>query len=190
MTYTAKQNQQYPTIRLRAVEPEDLDLMYRIENDTRFWRYSSTTVPYSRFALREYISSSQNDIFADGQVRMVIESVMENEDSTKTTAIGFADLFNFDAKHLRAEIGLFILPENQGNHYGHSILEALCNYAQSLYLHQIYAIIATTNEPATQLFSHFGFNASALLHDWLRLEDGFVDAVVWQRCLSASPTTM
>ena len=37
-----------PSIRLRAIEPEDLDLLYLIENDTRLWNVGTTNVPYSR----------------------------------------------------------------------------------------------------------------------------------------------
>ena len=100
-------------IRLRALEPEDLELMYRIENDARFWRHGTTTVPYSRYALHEYLANSHNDIFADGQVRLVIErvattEVATTEGTTEITPIGFADLVNFDAIHLRAEIGLLM----------------------------------------------------------------------------------
>jgi len=170
------------TLRLRALEPEDLELMYRIENDTRFWCHGSTTVPYSRYALREYLTNSRNDIFADGQVRLVIER--------NSNAIGFADLVNFDAIHLRAEIGLLILPEYQGKHYGLPTVQLLCDYARQLHLHQIYAIIATTNKPATQLFAHAGFQASAKLRDWLRVNDEIVDAVVWQQILSATPAAV
>ena len=176
-------------IRLRALEPEDLELMYRIENDSRFWRHGSTTVPYSRYALREYLTNSRNDIFADGQVRLVIERVATEGHHAAATPIGFADLVNFDAIHLRAEIGLLILPEYQGKHYGRPVLEALCAYARQLRLHQIYAIIATTNKPALQLFSHAGFQASTKLQDWLRVDDGFVEAIVWQQLLSSTSTT-
>ena len=35
-------------IYLRAVEPEDLDIMYEMENDPSMWDISSFTVPYSR----------------------------------------------------------------------------------------------------------------------------------------------
>ena len=38
-------------IRLRALEPEDLDELYQIENDRRLWDVGLTNVPYSRFAL-------------------------------------------------------------------------------------------------------------------------------------------
>lgn len=158
---------------LRALEPEDLELVYRIENEPEFWRFGASTVPYSRYALRQYIASSQNDIFADGQVRLVIEC--------DGTAIGFADLTNFDAIHLRAEIGLAILPEYQGKHIGREAVELLCDYAKKLHLHQIYAIIATTNEPATRLFRSLAFEPSATLKEWLRSDEDYVDAIVWQK---------
>lgn len=161
-------------VRLRALEPEDLELIYQIENDTTFWRHGASTVPYSRYALRQYLSAAQNDIYADGQVRLVIEAGGE--------AIGLADLTNFDAIHLRAEIGLIILPEHQGRHVGHAAVRLLCDYARRLHLHQIYAIIAVTNEPATRLFKSLAFEASAVLREWLRGEgDDFIDAIVWQK---------
>ena len=31
---------------LRAMEPEDIDLLYRIENDRSLWDVGSTNVPY------------------------------------------------------------------------------------------------------------------------------------------------
>ena len=165
-----------PNICLRALEPEDLELIYRIENDPQFWRFGSSTVPYSRYVLRQYLSSAQNDIFADGQVRLVIQY--------EGVAVGFADLTNFDALHLRAEIGLAILPEYQGRHIGQATLKALCDYACRLHLHQLYAIIAATNKPATRLFKLLAFDASAVLHDWLRSEENYVDAVVWQKIIA------
>ena len=33
---------------LRALEPEDLDVLYSIENDIELWSVGYTTVPYSR----------------------------------------------------------------------------------------------------------------------------------------------
>ncbi len=42
-------------IRLRAPEPEDLEVMFRFENATDVWEMSNTTGPYSRFQLKQYI---------------------------------------------------------------------------------------------------------------------------------------
>ncbi len=38
-------------IYLRAVEPEDMDIMYEMENDPSMWDISNFTVPYSRYVL-------------------------------------------------------------------------------------------------------------------------------------------
>lgn len=46
-------------IYLRAVEPEDIDIMYEMENDPLMWDISSFTVPYSRYVLRQYIDVSE-----------------------------------------------------------------------------------------------------------------------------------
>ena len=92
---------------LRAAEPEDLDLMYLVENDTALWTVGSSNVPYSRYALRQFIEQTSNDINSDGQVRLVI-ALNENRN-----AIGFVDLQNYDVRHRRAEVGIVLLPEWQ-----------------------------------------------------------------------------
>ena len=166
-------------IRLRALEPEDLDLLYDVENDDRFWQFGSTTVPYSRYALRNFIEQSQNDLFADGQVRLVIEAAPEEEHAPKWTAVGLADLFNADALHMRAEIGLIVLPAFQGRHYAERALQLLCDYARRLMLHQV----SVSNKRASRLFERSGFSPSARLSDWLRTPDGFVDAMIWQKII-------
>ena len=74
-------------VNLRAMEPEDLDLLYRIENDHELWSLGSTNVPYSRYALHEYMANSTGDIYTDKQVRLIIE----NEDRV---TVGLADLTN------------------------------------------------------------------------------------------------
>ena len=38
-------------VRLRAMEPEDLEVMYSMENDSRTWDVTNFTVPYSRFEI-------------------------------------------------------------------------------------------------------------------------------------------
>ena len=54
-----------PEIRLRALEPEDLDLLYKIENDMTLWNVGATNVPYSRYTLHDYIATASNDISLD-----------------------------------------------------------------------------------------------------------------------------
>jgi diamine N-acetyltransferase len=56
-------NEQLPQIRLRAMEPEDLELLYQIENDREVWNVGVTNVPYSRYVLRTYIAESSGALF-------------------------------------------------------------------------------------------------------------------------------
>ncbi len=148
-------------VRLRAVEPEDLDLMHRVENDTRLWVYGSTSVPYSKYALRRYIEASTCDIYADKSLRLVA-TTPEGE------PLGFMDLQNFDPQHRRAEVGVLILPEYQGRGLGSEALQLLLDYASAhLHLHQVYAFVATENKAAMQLFAKAKFKPSGTLSEWL-----------------------
>ena len=59
-----------PNIRLRALELEDLDFLYQIENDDRLWELGVSNVPYSRRVLLDYITSASADIYVDNQARI------------------------------------------------------------------------------------------------------------------------
>jgi len=163
---------------LRAIEPEDLELVYRIENIPDYWHWGPTTVPYSRYALRQYLQETQNDLFADRQVRLVAQCGAE--------AVGLADLTDFDPVHQRAQVGICLLPEYQGKRLSLPILQALKDYATRLHLRQIYAVVSVTNTPAMHLFASASFNHTATLHSWLHLQDNtFTDAAVWQLLINS-----
>ena len=89
-------------VRLRAMEPEDLDFLYNIENDRELWNVGNTNVPYSRYVLHDYIANATNDIYSDGQVRMIVENA-------EGCTVGMADLFDFNASHRRAELSIVIM---------------------------------------------------------------------------------
>ena len=59
-------------IKLRAPEPEDLDFLYTIENDPELWTYSNRREPYSRFAVKQYLSNCDQSVFERGQLRFVV----------------------------------------------------------------------------------------------------------------------
>ena len=164
-----------PRVTLRAMEPEDLDLLYRIENDQELWSLGATNVPYSRYTLHDYVANSTGDIYADKQVRLIIE----NEEH-KT--VGLADLTNFDPRHLRAEVGLLIEKPMRGQGYAYAAMTLLHRYAHStLHLHQVYAVIGTANTATLRLFQRLGYEESAHLRHWIFDGDHYHDAVVLQK---------
>lgn len=165
-------------LRLRAPEPEDLEVMYEMENNPSLWEVSCTTVPYSRFMLRQYLEQATGDIFADKQVRLMVERI------TDGVVLGCVDLTNYEPLHGRAEIGMAISSAYQAQGVGGRALRMLCKYAYlHLHLHQLVAYIPADNEPCLQMFRREGFTRHLLLKDWLACADGrYKDAVLVQ-CL-------
>lgn len=159
---------------LRAMEPEDLDLLYEIENDRSLWNIGATNVPYSRYALHTYLAQTQNNIYADEQVRLMIEN---NQRET----VGIIDLTSFDPRNLRAELGIVILNACRGKGYATAAVRQIFDYSRDiLHLHQIYAYVATDNEESLALFCHLGFQQGALLRDWLFRGGEYHDACLMQ----------
>ena len=161
-------------ITFRAIEPEDLDLLYRIENDMEMWNVGNTNVPYSRYLLHEYVANAKCDIYTDRQVRMMVEN-------TDGEVVGVADLVNFDPANSRAEVGLIVLNSYRQQGYGTAILAKLVDYALSvLHLHQLYAYIDSENIASLSLFDKAGFNTCAKIADWLYDGTKYRDSVLVQ----------
>ncbi|MDL2282009.1 GNAT family N-acetyltransferase [Parabacteroides sp. OttesenSCG-928-G06] len=166
------QNEQ---IRLRALEPEDLPLLYRWENDTTAWSVGNTLAPYSQHVLREYIIESRQDIYTLKQLRLMIEVIAEKQ------TIGMIDLFDFDPHNRRAGVGILIDPDWQQNGWATEALKLLIDYAFSfLKLHQLYAHIPESNEASNRLFTHCGFRETGRLSDWITTEEGYEDVIIRQ----------
>jgi diamine N-acetyltransferase len=164
-------------IKIRAMEPEDLDLLYEIENDTALWDVGTTNVPYSRYALHDYVAHASNDIYADRQVRFMIDNEQEE-------TIGIMDMVNFNPKHQRAELGIVIMNKFRGLGYGQAALREVVKYAQSvLHLHQLYVIVDVENKASIQLFQEQGFEQGAILKQWLYDGQKYHDALFLQTFL-------
>lgn len=184
-------------IRLRAIEPEDAVLMFYHENDTTQWDSSTTIQPLSRSSIRQFISSSTGDIYTDGQLRLVIEVINntnktthheQTDDSICDAAlyrpIGFIDLTDFSARHLRAEVGIAILQQYQNKGYGQQALSLLEQYAHDiLFIHQLYAYVSANNATGKHLFIKSGYQHSGTLKDWLRTSDAHTSVELFQKIL-------
>lgn len=163
-----------PVVRLRAMEPEDLDVLYRIENDRDVWDVGENNVPYSRYILHDYIANASADIYADKQVRMVVE----NEEGL---LVGVADVVNFCPSHARAEVSIVICREHRKKGYARAAIRQIMEYAlRTLHLHQLYAVVREDNMPSLNLFSSLGFKSKMVLEDWLFDGKDYHNAVVMQ----------
>ena len=163
-------------IYLRALEPEDLEFVYALENDTAIWEISQTQTPYSKFLIRQYLENAQQDIFEAKQLRLAI---CKND---SFEAIGLIDLFDFDPKNRRAGVGILIQnPANRQQRFGNQALDLLIQYSfEVLQLHQLFANISADNQASIALFTTFGFQCVGIKKDWNFNQGKFSDEGLYQ----------
>lgn len=170
---------QYGRISLRPLEPEDIEMLYRWENDVEIWNLSNTKTPFSKHILAQYILESAKDIYESKQLRLIIQ----NEEME---AVGAVDLFDFEPYHQRAGVGILIhhkADRNKG--YASDALMALSVYAfDVLCLRQLYANIAEDNLNSIKLFKKVGFTQAGIKKDWLKTISGWKDEYLFQKILN------
>lgn len=164
------------TIYLRALEPNDLEFVYAIENDQSIWAVSNTQTPYSRFLVKQYLENAQQDIYEAKQLRLAI---CQDKDFP---AVGLIDLFDFDPKNNRVGIGIVIQGvKNRNKSIGSEAIKLLIQYAfYHLNVHQLYANISTENEASIALFTKFGFECIGIKKDWTLLNGNYQDEAIYQ----------
>ncbi|MDR2036623.1 MAG: GNAT family N-acetyltransferase [Bacteroidales bacterium] len=160
-------------VSLRAVEPEDLTLLYLWENERNVWKVSNTLVPFSKFQLQRYIESDPSNIHAHQQLRMMIDY----NDNTNIRTIGTIDLFDFDPIHQRAGLGILIASEEDRRQgFAFDAIQLMIEYCRDvLFMHQIYCNISASNEASIQLFGKAGFVITGTKKEWLKTARGWED---------------
>ncbi|NDW17854.1 N-acetyltransferase [Dysgonomonas sp. 216] len=164
-------------LNLRAVEPEDLDILYRWENNTNLWIHGNSISPYSKQTLRQYILDSQtSDIYQNKQLRLMIDLKSEGN---KT--IGAIDLYDLDIHNLRCGIGILLDKEYQKKGFAGIALDLVKLYAFSfLRLHQLYAYIIADNKASIRLFEKSGFDRCGIFKEWICATDDYKDVFIYQ----------
>ena len=166
-------------IYLRALEPEDLEFLFKWENSIDIWQESNTLAPFSRFVIKEFIERSLSEnVFEVGQVRLMICSTQDN------SVVGTADIFDIDPINSRAAVGLLIDNSHRGKGYAKDALDLLCDYtSNTLLLNQLYVHIATDNSSCLNLFDRSDFEKCGTLKSWIKTKNGYKDVFVYQKIL-------
>jgi diamine N-acetyltransferase len=163
-------------IKLRALEPEDLELLYEWENNDEYWIISNTVSPFSKYTLKLYIENSHKNIYETGQLRLMIDHIADK------VTIGTIDIFDFDPYHKRAGLGILIANEDyRRKGYGSSSLSLLIDYCfRTLLLHQLYCNILENNLTSIELFKGLGFKEVGVKKDWIKRNDGYLNEHMFQ----------
>lgn len=163
-------------VRLRALEPADVDALYAWENLSELWNTSATLAPYSRRNFQKYIETYDADPFGSGELRLMVEC--------GSRPVGFVDLYGVEVLHRRAYIGILIAPDMQRRGYARRALALLERYcSRHLQLHQLLALVPVYNDVSLSLFASCGYTRVALLPDFIAVNRGFADAALMRKVL-------
>lgn len=162
------------SVRLRALEPSDLELLYLWENDPEVWRVSETIAPISRDRLAKLIRDQVYDIYASRQMRLMID--------VDNVSVGCVDLFNFEPLHRRFGLGILIYAsEDRRKGCASRVIEQVKEYARNtLDLKQIWVNIDEDNPASIALFESCGFTLSARRKEWINRGGKFIDELEYQ----------
>jgi len=161
---------------LRAVEPEDADILYDWENDFSLWKVSNTLAPFSKHVIKKYLETAHLDIYQTKQLRLMIQENGENGN-----VIGMIDLFDFEPYHSYAGVGIVIHKDYRNKGFAAEALNILIKYTfEYLNLHQLYCNIAVDNSISIKLFENAGFEKKCTKKDWYFDGNKFTDINFYQ----------
>lgn len=163
---------------LRALEPDDVEMLYMWENDSSVWKVSNTHTPLSKFMLANYIKSADKDIWESRELRLIIQTLQGKP-------VGTIELFNFDPYHSRAGVGVMVFDISERRKgIAYSALQMISEFALTeLGIFQLYANVAESNVPSLQLFTKLGFNLVGIKKRWLRTPNGWENEHLLQKFL-------
>lgn len=151
-------------VSLRAVEPNDVNLLYQWENEMQLWQVSCTQIPFSKFIFEEFINASQ-DIYTSKQLRVMICNA-EN-----TTTLGCIDLYEYEPQHSRCGVGLYIHNSHRGKGYASEAVSLIVQYCFNiLFLNQLHTTVNSNNIESLKVFEKNGFEKVGTLKEWQKIK--------------------
>lgn len=164
-------------IRLRALEPEDVDTLFKWQNDSELLSSSLSFQPVSRKSLEDYITNeSHKSLFETGQIYLLI--------TLKETGqpVGTIDFYDFDPFQKRLTVGILIDEDHRRKGYASEALNLMCDYAlEHLKLYQVVATVIASNIPSRRLFESAGFESVAVLPKWQWSDGEYRDLAVYRK---------
>lgn len=193
-------------VRLRALEPEDVDRLYIWENDRDMWPFGGTRAPLSRHQLWEYATNYDANPFAAGQLRLIIEhatapdnALPQNSQSSQSSQsshnsqnshsspipCGIIDLYDIDPVNSRAMVGIMVAPQWRSRGIATRALELVGEYCRdTLGLATIASEVASDNLPSIRLFGgKAAYRQVGERPSWYRRRERFVSALLFQKQL-------
>ena len=162
-------------VKMRALEPRDVDKLYQWENDPELWEVSHTQIPFSKHLLQTFIKVATEDIYTQKQLRLMIEELQTEK------IVGTIDLFDFEPMHDRIGVGILIDKEFREKGYASEAIRLMKSYVfDVLFVHQIYCNILEENDRSIYLFMKEGFELIGNKKEWIKTRNGYKNELLFQ----------
>jgi len=159
-------------VRLRALEPEDLERNLRWMNDGEVRQFLlDARYPISRAEEEKWMEANQGSSFR--HVRLAIET-------REGQHIGNMDLRHTSPEHRRAELGIMIGEKDcWGRGYGTDAIRRLLRFAfEEMNLNRVYLTTDENNSRALACYRKCGFREEGRLRQDRFLEGRYWDTIV------------
>ena len=161
------------TLLLRALRPDDLDVVAALHADRDVVRYLPWPVR-SREESAQWLAeqAARTDLARDGDV---VTWAVETEGDV--VALGV--LFLRSTAHRQAEIGYVVRPAAQGRGTGTALARCLLRLAfERLEAHRVAARVDPRNEASLRLLARLGLRQEGVLREEQQIRGEWVDTVV------------
>ena len=147
-------------IYFRTLTTDDVSIMMAWENNPENWKISSTSKPYSRAQIEEFVNLNQ-DIFIHSQLRLIICLSKTNE------VIGNIDLFDFEPEHKRVGVGILIDTNFRNKGYANQAIQLIEEYSKVILgIRNLFCNILTDNKQSLSLFEKNKFKRICVKPNW------------------------
>ncbi|MGX7825276.1 GNAT family N-acetyltransferase [Actinokineospora sp. 24-640] len=159
-------------VRLRALEPEDADTVWRWHNDPEAMRWLDGSYPEPLAAIRKRWEERPANSFE--RTLFGIETIAD------TRFIGIIVLRDATPEHARAELDIYIGEKDcwDGGH-GTEAMRLMCRFGFNfMRLHAIELTVVAENERARHVYRKIGFVEEGRLREAFRLDGNWHDVIV------------
>lgn len=176
-------------ISLRAVEPSDADQMWVMETDPRQWVHNGMAAPYSRANLLDYAVRYTADPYAEGQIRLMVETADIGQDTGKPETVGLLDIYALSAINHTGFIGIYIREEFRRKGFATRALKLGEEYASRiLNIRALGAKVMDCNAGSHALFRKAGYRLCGTLNSWLQTGRETHDMDIYEKLLDTKTT--
>lgn len=166
-------------LRLRPVEPSDVDFLLQADSDSEQWILNDMLAPPSRDLVSRYVDCYRMDPFGEGELRLVAEA--------GGIRVGVVDLYNISPRNLTACIAIYILPAYRRKGLAVRSLTLMEEYAgQVLAIRLLCAKINQANRPSMELFHGVGFEEAGAIPRWIRNSGSPSSLIIMYKEISSS----